>query len=170
PGGDGGPGADPRGDGREELRDPGARGAGVLRVMRARRGPPAVPAAGPGDAERGVPGQRDGGSSLAANVRRPPPGRASRRVQADRRGHGGPGGPGGGGPRAAGHRQLQGHLVTVLRRSGRAGLGVLVLWFLPAAAVGAVYLRLYVAKRFAFPVGYDTPKYLWRSSLVGAKG
>src|SRR5438874_3732553 len=39
-----------------------------------------------------------------------------------------------------------------------------------AAAVGAVYLQIYAAKRFAFPVGYDTPKYLWRSAVVGARG
>jgi hypothetical protein len=41
---------------------------------------------------------------------------------------------------------------------------------LPAAAVAAIYLRIYAARRFAFPVGYDTPKYLWRAALAGAKG
>ncbi len=33
-----------------------------------------------------------------------------------------------------------------------------------------MYLWLYVSRRYAFPVGYDTPKYLWRTALVGAKG
>src|SRR5438067_681634 len=39
-----------------------------------------------------------------------------------------------------------------------------------AVAVAVVYLQIYAARRFAFPVGYDTPKYLWRSALVGARG
>jgi hypothetical protein len=41
---------------------------------------------------------------------------------------------------------------------------------LPAIAVAAVFLSIYVSKRYAFPVGYDTPKYLWRTSLVGSNG
>ena len=41
---------------------------------------------------------------------------------------------------------------------------------MPAAAVAALYLYLYVTRHFAFPVGYDTPKYLWRTNLVGASG
>src|SRR5712691_1425632 len=48
-----------------------------------------------------------------------------------------------------------------------ATVGLLVV---PAVVVAATYLWIYASHRFVFPVGYDTPKYLWRSSLVGAQG
>lgn len=49
-------------------------------------------------------------------------------------------------------------------------LEALLLLGVPAAIVLSTYLWIYARHRYAFPVGYDTPKYLWRSSLVGAKG
>jgi hypothetical protein len=39
-----------------------------------------------------------------------------------------------------------------------------------AVAVGVVYGWPLVARRLSAPVGYDTPKYLWRTNLVAAKG
>lgn len=51
-----------------------------------------------------------------------------------------------------------------------------VLWqallflLLPAAVLSVLYLALYVTRDFAFPIGYDTPKYLWRTNLVRALG
>jgi hypothetical protein len=71
-----------------------------------------------------------------------------------------------------------GPLATLPTVSASGGIGrrlagvawVTAALVLPAAAVAAVYLRLYAAHRFAFPVGYDTPKYLWRAALAGAKG
>jgi hypothetical protein len=39
-----------------------------------------------------------------------------------------------------------------------------------AVAVGVVYAWPLVARRLSAPVGYDTPKYLWRTNLVAAKG
>jgi hypothetical protein len=41
------------------------------------------------------------------------------------------------------------------------------------AAVGVVtglFLSLYTSHRYALPVGYDTPKYVWRANLVTAEG
>ncbi|MFN2543676.1 MAG: hypothetical protein ABR600_03765 [Actinomycetota bacterium] len=41
------------------------------------------------------------------------------------------------------------------------------------AALGVVaglFLSLYADHRFEFPVGYDTPKYVWRANLVEAQG
>ncbi len=52
----------------------------------------------------------------------------------------------------------------------RFAVDVALLLALPAVAVAAVYLSIYASKRFAFPVGYDTPKYLWRTALVGSNG
>lgn len=39
-----------------------------------------------------------------------------------------------------------------------------------AVAVGVVYAWPLVARKLSAPVGYDTPKYLWRTNLVAAKG
>ena len=39
-----------------------------------------------------------------------------------------------------------------------------------ALAVAAVYLSIFWRRDLSFPVGYDTPKYLWRTALVGANG
>jgi hypothetical protein len=40
----------------------------------------------------------------------------------------------------------------------------------PAILVGLVYAWSLVTRGFSAPVGYDTPKYLWRTNLVAAKG
>jgi hypothetical protein len=39
-----------------------------------------------------------------------------------------------------------------------------------AGVVVAVYLAPYVSNRFRAPIGYDLPKYLWRTNLVAARG
>ena len=45
-----------------------------------------------------------------------------------------------------------------------------VLLLLPAAVVAAGFLSIYVARRYAMPLGYDTGKYVWRANLVAARG
>ncbi len=37
-------------------------------------------------------------------------------------------------------------------------------------AVAAVYLSIFWSRHLQFPVGYDTPKYLWRTALAGTSG
>jgi hypothetical protein len=41
---------------------------------------------------------------------------------------------------------------------------------LPTVIVGSVYLAPIATKDFAAPVGFDAPKYVWRSNLVRAEG
>jgi hypothetical protein len=63
--------------------------------------------------------------------------------------------------------------MTGARAAGsapRAALRIALLLAVPAAAVGALYLMTYAVHHYAFPVGYDTPKYLWRTDLVAANG
>jgi hypothetical protein len=54
----------------------------------------------------------------------------------------------------------------VVARAAAIGalLAVPVVWIL------AVYLWTIVSRRYAFPIGYDTPKYVWRTNLVGGEG
>jgi hypothetical protein len=39
-----------------------------------------------------------------------------------------------------------------------------------AGIVAGLFLSLYTSHHYAFPVGYDTPKYIWRANLVEAHG
>src|SRR5437588_3021399 len=39
-----------------------------------------------------------------------------------------------------------------------------------AGIVAGLFLSLYTSHHYAFPVGYDTPKYIWRANLVEAQG
>src|SRR5207244_9604777 len=39
-----------------------------------------------------------------------------------------------------------------------------------AGVVAGLFLSLYTSHHYAFPVGYDTPKYIWRANLVEAQG
>jgi len=56
------------------------------------------------------------------------------------------------------------------RAAAREALGTLA-WIGAAAAVIALaYLSLYIVRRYAYPVGYDTPRYLYRTNLAAAQG
>src|SRR5438034_11736073 len=56
------------------------------------------------------------------------------------------------------------------RAAARDALGTLA-WIGAAAAVIALaYLSLYIVRRYAYPVGYDTPRYLYRANLAAAEG
>src|SRR5690242_12351456 len=58
------------------------------------------------------------------------------------------------------------HAVRPLSRSALwAGACALV-----ALAVAAAYLRLYPARGFRLPVGFDAPWYVWRASFVAGHG
>jgi hypothetical protein len=52
----------------------------------------------------------------------------------------------------------------------REGIETAVQLVGPVVVIGALFLSLYTARDLPFPVGYDTPKYIWRSTLVEAQG
>lgn len=52
----------------------------------------------------------------------------------------------------------------------RAFVWAILLLGAPSTVVGAVYLSSYASNGYASPVGYDAPKYVWRSNLVSAEG
>jgi hypothetical protein len=47
---------------------------------------------------------------------------------------------------------------------------VVALLAIPAAMIGSVYLATIGSNRYATPIGYDAPKYVWRTNLVAAEG
>ena len=56
------------------------------------------------------------------------------------------------------------------RAAARDALGTLA-WIGAAAAVIALaYLSLYIVRRYAYLVGYDTPRYMYRTNLAAAQG
>ena len=49
-------------------------------------------------------------------------------------------------------------------------LGVALVLVVPAAIIAAVYLSSIAANDYATPIGFDAPKYVWRSNLVAGEG
>src|SRR5205823_5847890 len=73
-----------------------------------------------------------------------------------------------------GHNPLMRHpdsrLPEGVRRRVVAVAAGAILLAAPAIVVGAVYAAPLVSHHIAAPVGYDAPKYLWRTTLVQARG
>jgi hypothetical protein len=55
-------------------------------------------------------------------------------------------------------------------KTGSRAAGTALLLAAPAVVIALVYLLPYLTGRFAYPIGADTPKYLWRTTLAEAHG
>ncbi len=55
------------------------------------------------------------------------------------------------------------------RRVAR-GIAGAALFLVPVAVVAGLFLSRYETEDFASPMGFDTPKYLWRANLVASQG